>query len=93
MSRTVLQTVMLNATPQHVGQSAWSRLQAGGALHVVSCWHAVHGAFEISVSATSKSNAVAVAADRLKGTSAISCYADSSAVIDFSPSGADGECR
>jgi hypothetical protein len=77
MSRTILQTVMLTATPQHVGRSdTWSRLQAGGALHVVGCWHPVHGAFEISVPATSKANALAVAAGRLKSTGAISCYAD-----------------
>ena len=85
---------MLNATPQYVLRSdTWSRLQDGAALHMVGCWHAEHGAFEISVPATSKANALAVAADRLKGTAAISCYADSGAVMDFSPSGADEECQ
>jgi hypothetical protein len=39
MPRTVLQTVMLTATPQYVNWGDWSRLQAGGALHVVGCWH------------------------------------------------------
>jgi hypothetical protein len=76
MSRTIMETVMLTATPEHVGQNDWSRLQAGGTLQVVGCWHPEHGAFRISVFATSKANAVAVATRGLKGTGAVACYAD-----------------
>jgi hypothetical protein len=75
MPRTVLQTVMLTATPQYLNRGDWSRLQGGGALYVVGCWHPEHGAFEVNVLATSKASAVAVAAGMLTGTGAIACHA------------------
>jgi hypothetical protein len=75
MPHTVLQNVMVTATPQYVNRDDWPRLQAGGALHAVGCWHPEHGAFEITVSATSKASAVAAAAGMLMGTGAVACHA------------------
>jgi hypothetical protein len=36
MPHTVLQNVMVTATPQYVNRDDWSRLQAGGALPAAS---------------------------------------------------------
>ena len=68
-------TLLLNATPHVHRADPWSQLQAGGKLYVVTCWHPRHGAFDISILATSKDNALLVASDRLKGTGSIASYA------------------
>jgi hypothetical protein len=71
----MLHAPMLNATPHIHRADPWSQLQAGGEPYVVTCWHPKHGAFDISILATSKDNALLVAADRLKGTGSIASYA------------------
>ena len=68
-------TLMLNARPTSTALTRWSQRQAGGEPYVVTCWHPKHGAFDISILATSKDNALLVGSDRLMGRGSITSYA------------------
>ena len=74
----MLHRIMLNATPHVRRADPWSQFQAGGEPYLVTCWDPGHGAFDIGVLATSKGNALVVAADRLKGTGGIANHAKGS---------------